>query len=202
MIIEYEKHVETCCVFWIQAVGSKTEPDRWWWSPCCWSESWCSSTMRTTSTYGRRTRDQNKKRLEDKSCWGDSKTTWSSVCRMNLGESHSTPYRPFCNVTTFQRSDEKEESDICKRSKECLNYSWKPYLQSKAEQYEWNRVTVWPVHLYRFVYIRKYMNLPGDELSRSQWSITSCIWMQRGADRWILLFLPSIPRSRSHRWHS
>lgn len=44
------------------------------------------------------------------------------------------PYRPLCNITTFQRSDEEEELYICERSQEGLNYSWQPYLQNQPDQ--------------------------------------------------------------------
>ena len=48
---------------------------------------------------------------------------------------------------------------------------------------------------------RRYKNLPGDGPSRSLWSVIFCIWMQTGVDRRILLFLPSIPRSYTHKSH-
>ena len=48
---------------------------------------------------------------------------------------------------------------------------------------------------------RECVNLPGDRLSRSLWSVIFCIWMQRTEDRWILWFLPSTPRSGTHKSH-
>lgn len=41
---------------------------------------------------------------------------------------------------TLHCSDEEEEFGICKRSQECLNYSWQPYLQDQGER---TKVTSW-----------------------------------------------------------
>lgn len=190
------ERAKTCCAFWTQGGGSKTEPDRWGWSPCCWSESWCSSTTRTTSTDGRKTRDTAKQvRSEQtwKAVWGEVHSTVNSLPSMS--QHHGFPTFGWGRRISHRRT-QPGGLELFAAAISAKPTGSRLVNQSDSESFIWSK-TFW----YESCLNRKCVNLPGDGPSRSLWRVISCIWLQRRADRRILWFLSSIPTSDTHKSH-